>query len=203
MTMNQPTRKPARRGFTLIETALVVTVSGILMVTAVPKALTLRRQMELDTASRRFAQELKAAQHEAVRRNQNVTVTIEGDSAYTIGGAWGTRRIVLPQGITFHSSSPASMTFAAFGPVVGGGSNHFRLSNTSEIRTDVKVGSSGMITVARHDEAEPVIDGPVIDEPVVSEPVSDEPVISLPGLEPVTDPVTGTVTGTSTGTVLP
>ena len=183
------TKTTKRRGLTLIEIMLVVSVAGIVMGIGFPKADRLRRQMELDTAANRFAQELKAAQHEAVRRNQAVVVTMVGDNAYRVG----TRTIRLPEGITFHSSSPSTITFAPFGPATVTGSGRFSIKYADDARTDIQVSTAGMVTVARHDE--PVVTEPtepvVSEEPYVLEPVI-EPVIGIvePTTETLLDPVT-------------
>jgi len=133
--------KTQRHGFTMIEVALVLTVAGLMMAIGVPKAARLRRQMELDTAAHRFAQEIKAAQHEAVRRNVQVSVTTVGTGAYDVG----TRRVSLPTGITFAEGTPATTSFPAFGPVVGG-ARRYTLTYNSNQRA-VAVSAAGMVTV--------------------------------------------------------
>ena len=134
-------RTTKRRGFTLAELSLVMLIAGSLMAITVPKAVTLRRQMELDTAAHRLAREIKAAQHEAVRRNTTVSVTLVGNEAYTVG----TRKVALPDGLKFLGMTPNTLTFAAFGPVVtGAGTYELKYENA---RRYVVVNTSGMVTV--------------------------------------------------------
>lgn len=183
-TTNTTRRTTKRRGFTLAELSIVMVIGGTLMAVGVPKAVALRRQMELDTASRRFAMELRAAKHQAVRTNSAVTVTLVGSNAYTVG----TRRVTLPDGITFHSSSPTSMTFVPFGPMTGTGSGRFSLKYTNETRTDVAVSNGGMVSVARHNNTTTTTTTTTVTSPTV---------ITSPTIQPVTgivQPVTSIVT---------
>lgn len=145
MTTKQTKRTTKRRGFTLAELSLVMVLAGSLMAIGVPKAVTLRRQMELDTAAHRLARDIKAAQHEAVRRNEQVSVTLVGNDAYTVGTSTQTRKMALPSGLAFLGGSPNTLTFAAFGPVVAGAGT-YELKYQSA-RRYVVVNSSGMITI--------------------------------------------------------
>ena len=141
MTTKQTKRTTKRRGFTLAELSLVMLIAGSLMAITVPKAVTLRRQMELDTAAHRLAREIKGAQHQAVRTNAQVSVTLVGNDAYTVG----TRKVALPTGLMFLGMSPNTLTFAAFGPVVTGAGT-YELKYESA-RRYVVVNTSGMVTV--------------------------------------------------------
>ena len=167
-------RTTERRGFTLIEMSLVMCVAGLIMAIGVPKAIAIRRQMEADTAAHRLAQELKAAQHEAVRRNEPMVVTRIGNDAYTVGTATTvSRRIELPDGIQF-VGSPSSVTFNAFGPIGGGATQTFEVKYEN-VRVQVAVNPAGMVSVSRPTtEVTPepdVLITPVID-PVVTPVVS-------------------------------
>jgi prepilin-type N-terminal cleavage/methylation domain-containing protein len=138
MALN-PTR--SRRGFTLIEAALVIVVAGLLLAVAVPRFTAMRNGLQLDTAAYQLAGDLRRAQIEAIKRNQTITVAKTAASTYNIQ-LIGDR--------TFESNvqfAAGAMTvgMASFGPPVGGGAT-FTLNHAGRTKT-VRVGANGLVTV--------------------------------------------------------
>lgn len=106
-----------KRGFTLTELTIVLTMLGILTTMAMPKIAQTRTRLTLEAATHEFARSFAFARSEAIRRNQTVTITPSGDTAYvlpTIGYK------VLPKGARFTSTPAANIRFASFGPPVSG-----------------------------------------------------------------------------------
>ena len=139
----------SRQGFTLIETALVVVVAGMLLAIAAPRFTAMRNGFLIDTAAHQLAGDLRRAQVEAVKRNVTVTVaktaTTTYGITYIVGGVTQTvaNRTFEP-GVQFDVAA-MTVSFASFGPPVGGGAT-FTINFAGRTKT-VTVGASGLITV--------------------------------------------------------
>lgn len=131
----------ARRGFTLVETMLVVVLASLLMALGVPRFLGMRQGMKLDAAAYQLAGDLRRAQVEAIKRNQTVVVAKTAATTYSITFI-GNR--TFEQGVTFEAGA-MTVSMASFGPPVGGGST-FTVGHAGRTKT-VTVGANGLISV--------------------------------------------------------
>lgn len=72
------------KGFTLIETLIVIIVVGILSAIAAPSFLTLYRRTQVNEALTKVQGALQEAQREAMRRSKSCTVSIPSGNDITI-----------------------------------------------------------------------------------------------------------------------
>ncbi len=141
----------SRRGFTLIETAMVVVVAGLLLAIVAPRFTAMRAGFTLDTAAYQLAGDLRRAQVEAIKRNQTVTVAKTATSTYDItyiNPATAATVVVssrtLEPGVGFDVAA-MTVSFASFGPPIGGGAT-FTINHAGRTKT-VTVGGNGLVTV--------------------------------------------------------
>lgn len=135
-----PERVRSRRGFTLVETALVVVVAGMLLVIAAPRFTAMRNGFLIDTAAHQMAGDLRRAQVEAIKRNQTITVAKTATTTYNITQI-GDR--TFEPGIEF-AAGAMTVSFASFGPPIGGGAT-FTINYGGRTKT-VTVGANGLVT---------------------------------------------------------
>jgi prepilin-type N-terminal cleavage/methylation domain-containing protein len=132
----------SRRGFTLVETVMVVMIMGLMLAIAAPRFTAMRAGYTLDSAAYQLAGDLRRAQVEAVKRNQTVVVAKTGATTYNITFI-GDRAFTEP-GVAF--GAPAmTVSLASFGPPIGGGAT-FTITLAGRTKT-VTVGANGLITV--------------------------------------------------------
>ena len=137
-----PHRTRFRRGFTLVETVMAIAIAGILLAIATPRFTAMRDGYRLDTSAYQLAGDLRRAQVEAVKLNQTVVVAKTGATTYSITSI-GNRAFAEP-GIAF--DAPAmTVSFASFGPPVGGGAT-FSITLGTRTKT-VTVNANGLVTV--------------------------------------------------------
>jgi prepilin-type N-terminal cleavage/methylation domain-containing protein len=130
-----------RAGFSLIEMLVVVTVVGILLAIAFPRSAAAYRRLQVENAVEQLARDLTRTQTQAIKQNASMSLIRTGATTYTVGAL--TRE--LPEGVSFSVGSPATATFAAFGPTVTGPAE-FVLSS-GDVQRTVKLSTSGHITV--------------------------------------------------------
>jgi type II secretion system protein H len=131
-----------RRGFTLVETMVVIVLAGMLLGIAVPRFGESRRRQQVDAAAHQLAGDLRRAQVEAIRRNTPINLTRTDDSTYSIDFI-GNR--LLESGVTFAPWSAASVRMAVFGPPTTG-ARSFTVMR-SGIQKTVNVSAAGLVTV--------------------------------------------------------
>ena len=137
-----PDRTRSRRGFTLVETALVIVVASLLLAIATPRFTAMRNGYLLDTAAYQLAGDLRRAQVEAIKRNQTVVVAKTAATTYNITFI-GDRTFTDP-GVAF--DAPAmTVSLASFGPPIGGGAT-FTITLGGRTKA-VRVGANGLVTV--------------------------------------------------------
>jgi prepilin-type N-terminal cleavage/methylation domain-containing protein len=136
-------RSEVARGFTLVETLMVIVLVGMLMAIALPRFRTQRNRYWLDNAAYQLAGDLRRAQIEAIRRNQPVTLERINDSTYNVDFI-GDR--VLRDKVRFDPGLSAdSVRLATFGPpTTGARSFVVQLSGTQKT---VTVSAAGLVTV--------------------------------------------------------
>jgi prepilin-type N-terminal cleavage/methylation domain-containing protein len=132
----------SRRGFTLVEIVIVIVVAGLLMGIAAPRFTRMRNSLRLDTAARTLAADLRRAQTEAIKRNKTIVVAKVNDSTYSMTDV-GNR--LLASGGPQFTAAAMTVSFASFGPPVGGGAT-FTINYAGSTKT-VTVNASGLVTV--------------------------------------------------------
>jgi prepilin-type N-terminal cleavage/methylation domain-containing protein len=107
----------ARRGVTLLELMIVVSILGITAGVAWPKFIETRQQMAVESAAQRLARDLGLARTEAIKRNRPVSLRRIGMDSYQID-------FVPPRefrdGLRFKGGAPSVVTFVPFGPLTTG-----------------------------------------------------------------------------------
>jgi len=131
----------ARRGVTLIEMMLVVSVMGILMAIVAPRFGNMRVRLQVEAAAQQLVRDLNRARTEAVKRNTNVWLAKTSTTAYNVQYV-GAKS--LPGEVVF-SSGPDTVTFAAFGPAISGAATY--MLTLSGIAKSVKLSASGFANV--------------------------------------------------------
>jgi prepilin-type N-terminal cleavage/methylation domain-containing protein len=126
-----------RRGLTLIELMLVVTIMGLMMGIVAPRFSYMRVRWLVESASQQLVRDLNHARTEAVKRNDMVWLAKTGGSGYAMRYI-GTR--ALPGGVTF-TAGPDTVKFAAFGPAITGAAT-FQLT-LGDVARSVTVSASG------------------------------------------------------------
>lgn len=141
-TLLESARAPrARRGVTLIEMMLVVSVMGILMAIVAPRFGNMRVKLQVEAAAQQLVRDLNRARTEAVKRNTNVWLAKTSTTAYDVQYI-GARS--LPGNVVF-SSGPDTVTFAAFGPAISGAATYMlTLSGSAK---SVRLSASGFANV--------------------------------------------------------
>ena len=138
----------SRRGFTLVETALVIVIAGMLIGIAAPRFSAMRNGFQLDTAAYQLAGELRRAQIEAIKRNQTIRVTKTAASTYDVESLTPAVTLLYSRsfepGVEFDVAA-MTVSFASFGPPIGGGAT-FTINFGGRTKT-VTVGANGIITV--------------------------------------------------------
>jgi prepilin-type N-terminal cleavage/methylation domain-containing protein len=107
----------ARRGVTLIELMIVVSIVGIAAGFAWPKFIETRQQMAVESAAQRLTRDLGLARTEAIKRNRPVSLRRIGMDAYQVDSV-PVREFT--GGLRFHGGAPAVVTFVPFGPLTTG-----------------------------------------------------------------------------------
>jgi prepilin-type N-terminal cleavage/methylation domain-containing protein len=131
----------SRRGFTLVEAALVVVIAGMLLAIAAPRFTAMRNGFLIDTAAYQLAGDLRRAQVEAIKRNQTITVAKTATNTYNIT-VIGNR--TFEPGVEF-AAGAMTVSMASFGPPIGGGAV-FTINGGGRTKT-VTVGANGLVTV--------------------------------------------------------
>jgi prepilin-type N-terminal cleavage/methylation domain-containing protein len=131
-----------RKGFTLVETVIVIVLAGMLLTFAVPQFSESRRRYQVDTAAHQLAGDLRRAQVEAIRRNTPITLRRFDDSTYTVDFI-GVR--MLESGVTFAGWSADSVRMAVFGPPTTG-ARAFTVMRDG-IQKTVTVSAAGLVAV--------------------------------------------------------
>ena len=142
----------ARRGFTLVETLMVIVMVSILLAIAIPRFAAARERMQLDAAAYQLAGDLRRAQVEAIKRNRTIELAKTGASTYNIQSV---PTLLVPLVTVFHvrslesnvtfATGAMSVQMASFGPPIGGGAN-FTVELNGQQKV-VTVSAAGLVTV--------------------------------------------------------
>jgi hypothetical protein len=132
-----------RKGVTVLEIAMVMTLAGIVLGLVMPKIRTVRDNMSVDSVAYDLARDLGRARMEAIKRNQKLTFTRLADTAYQVGDESPRR---LPAGVLFNEGASAeSVTFTSMG-VVADGTSQIKVKSASDSRV-VVIRGSGHVSV--------------------------------------------------------
>jgi prepilin-type N-terminal cleavage/methylation domain-containing protein len=141
------------RGFTLVETVMVIVLAGMLMSIALPRFQEQRRRYQLDSAAHQLAGDLRRAQVEAIKGNRIVELATTGASTYNIQSVptvlvplvtvFNTRSF--EGNVTFAVASATSVRMASFGPPTAGGAV-FIVERDGAQKT-ITVSAAGLISV--------------------------------------------------------
>jgi prepilin-type N-terminal cleavage/methylation domain-containing protein len=147
------TQLKARRGFTLVETLIVIVTVALLLAIAVPRFAEARMRLQLDTAAYQLAGDLRRAQVEAIKSNRTIELATTGPSSYNIQSVptllvplvtvFNTRSF--EGNVTFALASATSVRMASFGPPTAGGAV-FIVQRGGAQKT-VTVSAAGLVTV--------------------------------------------------------
>ena len=135
-------RTLAQRGMTLIEVMIVLSIVGIVVGMALPKAAAIQESMQLESGAQQLMRELNLAQVRAIKENRTVSFVFESDSVYRIGT--GEAR-PLPGSLRF-GSVPSPIQFASFGPPLSGPATIQIVSPKGRARS-LALNSSGYVTL--------------------------------------------------------
>lgn len=131
------------RGFTLVETMMVIVVVALMVGIALPRFREQRQRYALDTAAHQLAGDLRRGQVEAIKRNQPVTLERINDSTYNVDFI-GDR--LFDGSVKFATALSAdSVRLAAFGPPTTG-ARSFVMQRDGAQKT-VTVSAAGLITI--------------------------------------------------------
>lgn len=106
-----------RRGVTLLEVMIVVSILGITAGVAWPKFIETRHQMAVESAAQRLARDLGLARTEAIKRNRPVSLRRIGMDSYQIDSVPPRE---FSDGLRFRGGAPGVVTFVPFGPLTTG-----------------------------------------------------------------------------------
>lgn len=110
-----------RKGFTMVELAIVIVIITIMASVAIPRWIAAMATQRMDTASKQVATTLRFARQAAVTTRQSVSVVANADSSgLLVVDASGNelRRFGLPSGVRIQTST-GNPTFHARGTCVG------------------------------------------------------------------------------------
>jgi prepilin-type N-terminal cleavage/methylation domain-containing protein len=136
-------QRSVRRGFTILEVVIVMSMMATVVAIVVPNMMTIRQQTAVTNAGYVFARDLNQARVEAGRRNTAICVTRTGTATYAIDGL---ATQTLPDGVTF-SPEFETVCFASFGPVtMGAGAYELVLGSQ---RKGIRIEPAGFTYVQR------------------------------------------------------
>lgn len=122
-----------RRGFTLIEMMVAISVAAILLAIAVPSFTQSRLNSQLRASANDLVASINLARSEALRRNTTATLCVANDDGTgCAAGNWRNGWIVLAGGNVVHH--------------VGGAAAGFRITETSAGTTSLVFQSTGVDT---------------------------------------------------------
>lgn len=134
-----------RRGFTLIEMGVALTMLGVLMAMVVPLSRRIIARYELNSAAQTLSSDLAHAKIRAIQSNSITVLRRETLRAYRV--ADHPRR--LPDMVRFDEASVDSLRFDGLGATLDGGLHLLLLENHFGDRVEVRVYASGGHEVRR------------------------------------------------------
>ena len=135
------------RGFTLIETMVAVVVLGLQIGFSIPSYQTYALTQRLRGTSENLVQTINLQRSRAMATGQSVTINFNTGSpaGWTVMSANLQNQTALPNGITYASANPTSLTLARDGTVNNSGLVIFQ--NRTGTQDTVSVQLSGLALV--------------------------------------------------------
>ncbi len=146
--MNAIDRTRDDRGFSLIELAIVLLAMGIVLSFGIPAYLHFNQSQQLRGTSENLVQTLQLQRSRAMATGQDVVInfnTTSTPNAWTVLGAGRSMRKDLPNGVTYFSATPATLTLSRDGHVNTSGLVIFQ--NRAGIQDTVSIQVSGLALI--------------------------------------------------------
>jgi len=121
----------SRKGFTLIETLVVVAIIAALFAISIPTYSRFSAQLSLSTSAKAVASNLRAIQTQAVTQHKTLTLDLA--------------KISLPSGISLLKTS--SISFSSSGAPPPGGSGTLMLQNKFGQTKKIIISSAGRVRI--------------------------------------------------------
>ncbi|UCF21200.1 MAG: hypothetical protein JSU87_07385 [Gemmatimonadota bacterium] len=128
-----------RRGYSLVDTAVMVLLLGTVLGTAAPLGQRVVANYQLNTAVRALSSEVAETKIRAVKVNSVATVKLESNREYTVVGSWRQ----LPNMVRFDRASDDSLAFNGLGALTAGTTQRLVLVNRFDERRELRVYAAG------------------------------------------------------------
>ncbi len=128
-----------RRGYSLVDTAVMVLLIGTVLGTAAPLGQRVVANYQLNTAVQALSAEVAEAKIRAVKTNSVATVKRESAREYSVVGSW--RK--LPSKVRFDGASADSLAFNGLGALTAGATQSLVLVNTYDEKRELRVYAAG------------------------------------------------------------
>ena len=114
-----PTSRNGERGFSLIELMIGLVVFGILVGMSVPSFQSYSLTQQLRGSAENLVQTIQLQRSRAMATGQSVVINFNTSSpaAWTVMSTGRSNRTALPNGVTYASANPASLTLTRDGRV--------------------------------------------------------------------------------------
>jgi len=137
----------SEQGFTLIETMVAVVVFGLLIGFSIPSYQSYALTQKLRGTSENLVQTIQLQRSRAMATGQSVVINFNtaAPAGWTVMSAGRQNQMALPNGITYASANPASLTLTRDGQVSNSGLVVFQ--NRTGTQDTVSIQLSGLTLI--------------------------------------------------------